>query len=225
MNAAPPARKPLWRRLAGAALRTGKGVASGVRLRSPHNRLVAARAARRSPLLVHVGCGSIIFKGWVNVDLAPPADLLWDLRRGLPFAAACADAVYSEHFIEHIDYEAGAKVVAEMHRILKPGGIVRMATPDLDHLVERYTDKDWRQQEWLEKPWYDFIQTRGMMLNVAMRWWGHRFLYNEEDLRRQLEAAGFQNVRRVAWGKSAMPHLANRETRDDSRLILEGTRA
>jgi len=74
----------------------------------------ASRARRlcqtEERLLLHLGCGTERLTGWVNVDLYFPAELCLDLTRPLPIPDACADAIYSQHFIEHTEKEATALV-------------------------------------------------------------------------------------------------------------------
>src|SRR5688572_10633828 len=55
-------------------------------------------------LQLHIGCGGRRRKDWVNIDLLhPEADYHLDLRRPLPWPDNCVKAIYSEHFIEHLE--------------------------------------------------------------------------------------------------------------------------
>jgi predicted SAM-dependent methyltransferase len=181
-------------------------------------------------LKLHLGCGDVHLHGWVNIDLASRArelrqapDLDADVRKALPFAAGAARLIYHEHLMEHLAVDEGRRCLEDWFRVLEPGGVVRIATPDLEYLVERY-QHGWRDQAWLGQPEYAFIQTRAEMMNVAFRWWGHQYLYDGEELERRLREAGFGGIRRCALGQSAVPELAGLETRADSRLIIEGVR-
>jgi predicted SAM-dependent methyltransferase len=190
------------------------------------NWLSRLRWRRRLPqrdLKLHLGCGSVHLAGWVNIDREVAADLRLDVRAGLPFADGSARLVYHEHLMEHLTVDEGVRCLRDWFRVLAPGGVLRIATPDLEYLVARYQGP-WRDQAWLVLPEYAFIQTRAEMMNVAFRWWGHQYLYDGEELERRMRDAGFQTLRRCALRQSAVPDLAGLETRDDSRLILEGVK-
>src|SRR5215475_1447361 len=66
------------------------------------------RAARRKmwngSLKLNIGCGPNVKTGWTNIDLSGHADLHLDLREPLPFGDSSASIVYSEHFLEHLEY-------------------------------------------------------------------------------------------------------------------------
>jgi predicted SAM-dependent methyltransferase len=182
---------------------------------------------RRLPsrgLKLHLGSGTVRLDGWVNIDLeTPQADLHLDITRGLPFAAGSARLIYHEHVMEHITAEQGVFCLKDWFRLLGPGGVLRVATPDLQYVIERYGG-NWRDQAWLQLPEYRFIQTRAEMINVAMRWWDHQYLYDGEELERRMKEAGFAAVRRCGYGVSTVGELAGLETRPDSMLILEAVR-
>lgn len=109
--------------------------------------------------------------------------------------------------------------------MLKPQGVVRTAMPSLESVVGSYVNDDWKAgQDWLTWPEYRFISTRAEMLNIAMRWWDHHWLYDHEELHRRHREAGFDRLHDMAWGESAYPHLIGRETRKDSRLICEAVK-
>lgn len=181
---------------------------------------------RRFPLpyRLHLGCGRNRFEGWVNIDTdrsLDTVDLVWNLAHGLPVEDSSCGLIYHEHFIEHLSVEQGLFIFRECHRALRPGGVLRIATPSLDFIIERLCAGDWRNQDWLTWPEYRFIRTRAEMLNIVFRWWGHQWLYDREELRRRLGEAGFTRIRDCEWGKSDIPGLCDRETRADSLLICE----
>ncbi len=176
------------------------------------------------PVKLHVGCGNVRFEGWINVDMTgKQVDVRRDLRKGLPYRDGSAALIYSEHFIEHLTCEEGLTVLREFHRLLKSGGIVRIATPDLDYLIGKYVSDDWRAQYWIQNLRSE-IQTRAEMLNICFHEWGHKYLYNAEELDRRLREVGFGRISRQAWNESQHPDLMNRETREDSKLILEAVK-
>lgn len=185
-------------------------------------RLRAATYPRRD-LKLHLGCGTVRLDGWINIDREAAADLHLDVRDALPFGEGAARLIYHEHLMEHLTIDEGRRCLRDWHRVLQGGGVLRIATPDLEYLVERYQGP-WRDQAWLALPEYAFIETRAEMMNTAFRWWDHKYLYDREELERRMREAGFDSVRRCALGESTVPELGSLETRPDSRLILEGVK-
>lgn len=89
---------------------------------------------------VNIGCGRVFDREWVNLDVAPAAPEVraWDARAGLPFGDRSVDAVYHSHVLEHLEADAGKKFLAECARVLRPGGILRVAVPDLESVARAY---------------------------------------------------------------------------------------
>jgi predicted SAM-dependent methyltransferase len=183
--------------------------------------LMRARRIRRylnsteEPRL-QLGSGPHELPGWLNSDLLL-GDIYLDITRRFPFPDASLAYVHSEHVIEHVPEEAGAQMLREIHRILRPGGVVRLTTPDLAKLVAIYEDRspvvsrdDYAQ--YLEAGTYGVPHAHAaQVLNTAMRAWGHQFLYDEEDLVARLTDAGFSKIERVEPGESSHPLLAGLE--------------
>lgn len=178
------------------------------------------RDAPHSEIRLHVGCGSVRLEGWINSDIEGNPDLFLDVTKRFPFPDGSVKYVYSEHMIEHIGVDDAAKCFKEFHRILAPGGVARIATPDLDYVIGKFNG-DWKNQDWLSEAEYKPIQTRAEMINMSFRGWGHKYLYNEEELIRRLRSAGFAVIGKAGWGESSIQILSNLETRKDSKLIVE----
>ena len=172
---------------------------------------------------LNLGSGNVLLKGWVNIDISPVADFQQDLTQPLKFADNSIDYIYSEHFLEHIEYDQAVNLIKECFRVLKKGGVIRIATPDLTHLVNKYKG-NWKDQDWLSHDDYKFIQTKGMMINHAFRGWGHKYLWNKEDLARVFIMAGFNDPTTKYLGISLYDELMCLETRLDSTLIMEGVK-
>jgi SAM-dependent methyltransferase len=71
-------------------------------------------------------------------DALPDNILVANLARGIPFADASVDAVYHSHLLEHLDREPAEGFLREIHRVLKPDGVVRIAVPDLEKACRAY---------------------------------------------------------------------------------------
>lgn len=175
-------------------------------------------------VLLNIGSGKHPIEGFINIDLDEAADIQTDVRNGLPFDDNSVEAVYSEHFFEHLSQSEGAAFLRECRRVLRPGGVVRLAMPDLDALVTRYCSENWSDDGDMFKMGYEWVDNRCEMLNIAMRDWGHKWVYNEEELARIGNLAGFAEAQRMAWGESAHSALSGREYRNSSKLIMELTK-
>lgn len=177
------------------------------------------------PYKLHLGCGRVRFEGWINIDsdssLGETADIVWDIARGIPVEDSSCALVYSEHLLEHFGVEQGVALLKDCRRILQPNGMLRIAMPSLDVLIEKSHNGNWRDQDWLTWPEYRFVQTRAEMLNLSFRWWGHQWLYDREELHSRLREAGFLTIEDVEWGESNITGLRGLETRKDSLLICE----
>lgn len=94
------------------------------------------------PRLLNFGCGASLHREWINLDMQPgaPGVVSHDLRRPLPFATSSFDAAYGSHVLEHLAPEAGARLIAECHRVLRPRGIVRLVVPDLEAIARLYLE-------------------------------------------------------------------------------------
>jgi predicted SAM-dependent methyltransferase len=182
-------------------------------------RLSSKRQCRR----LHVGCGQNRFKNWINSDVKLNSDLIVFLQKRLPFNSKHLDFIHSEHVVEHVSYDIGVYFLKEAYRVLRTKGVLRVAMPDLDDLIDSYQE-DWRRMDWVTWPQFAFIKTKAEMINIAFRWWGHQHLYNREELERALKSAGFCDIRFELFGQSRYPELRGLETRLDSKLIAEAVK-
>jgi predicted SAM-dependent methyltransferase len=92
---------------------------------------------------LNLGCGSRCHPAWINIDIAPcvPGVIAHDLSRGIPLPDSSCDVVYHSHLVEHLRPEDARRFMKECYRVLKAGGILRVATPDLERICRLYLDK------------------------------------------------------------------------------------
>jgi predicted SAM-dependent methyltransferase len=159
--------------------------------------------ADRQNLRLHLGCGPKVKAGWVNLDLHPAADHFLDLREPLPFADGSCEAVYSEHFFEHIGYPEPARtLLADYFRVLQPGGRLSIGVPDGALALRAYGGSDPEHYFQISKErWHPaWAQTPMEQINYLFRQDGeHRFIYDERTLGEAMQKAGFHKVARRAF--------------------------
>lgn len=147
-----------------------------------------------------------------------------DLRRGIPAISNSVDAVYHSHILEHIDRFAVPAFMAEVLRVLRPGGIHRIVVPDLEGAVRVYLanldnksdDHDLSIEPFLEQsvrrkasgtsnqgPMRQRVENL-LLGGARRRGETHQWMYDWLNLGQLLAATGFTDVRRVDEKTSAI---------------------
>jgi SAM-dependent methyltransferase len=91
---------------------------------------------------LNLGCGHRFHPDWENVDFFPiaPNVRVHDLRKGIPYLDGTFDVVYHSHLLEHFPKQIAPSFLGECHRVLKPGGLIRVAVPDLEQIARLYLE-------------------------------------------------------------------------------------
>jgi predicted SAM-dependent methyltransferase len=160
-----------------------------------------ARAyASQEKLRINFGCGANYKERWVNVDLTDNADLQLDLRESIPLPSASAVLIYSEHFVEHLEYPTDVMhLFAECYRLLRPGGRFSAGVPDTSWPILNYAGVGdglyldaCRRMKWHP----DWCRTFMEHINFHFRQGNqHKFAYDFETLQTALEKSGFVSVK------------------------------
>lgn len=169
---------------------------------------------------LQLGAGPTALQGWLSTDLNPRFDttVYLDATKPYPFEDGTFDYVYSEHMIEHIPWENGLFMLQECLRVLRPGGAIRVATPDLKVLLDLYAGAERPIQakyvQWITDTFLNGVEVYkpSFVINNAFNNWGHQFLYDAELMTMALRHAGFEDVRQWPSGESGDPHLRGIES-------------
>ena len=159
--------------------------------------------------MLNLGCGHRFHSAWINVDIVPqhPSVLRADISRAIPFPDRHFDVVYHSHVIEHLRVDDVDRFLRECRRVLKPGGIIRVATPDLERLCEAYLEKlraaavsdhEWLVIEMLDQTVRE--QSGGAMLEYSGKIPTERSLRARAHRRGRPRAAGVHSCRRAIAG-------------------------
>ena len=159
--------------------------------------------------------------GWMNIDLdAPEADLQLDLTELLPFESNSVKYIFSEHFIEHVTRDEAITCLQECRRVLADNGVARFTTPSLKFLAAAYLAEN-------KSSWGNLWQPNSfcMMMNEGMRSWGHKFLYDAQEITDVLVAAGFNTITFENYRESLHKEFHGIESRPyHNELIVEATK-
>ncbi len=161
----------------------------------------------------------------------PPNIEFHDITRGLPFADQSCDAVYHSHLLEHLDRLVAMRFLAEVRRVLKPGGIHRIVVPDLekkcraylnnleqsvahpgispahDRFVASLIEQSVRREATgtrRQRPLRRLVENL-LLGDARRRGHTHQWMYDRVNLRAKLERTGHRDVRVVDDHTSEIP--------------------
>ena len=202
---------------------------------------------------LHCGSGANLHRNWLNMDILRFVDeagrasnpsaiaridrdrfyLEHDHTKPLPVADESFDFAFAEHFIEHITISEAIEWLTGVRRMLKVGGIVRLSTPDLRKYVAGYMNPSGgffeAHRKQLLKMGMKTVPARpAWMLNQIFSFWGHKWLYDPDEVRTVAAAAGFDPKKVVECsyrrGQVAEVCALDLEIRSDESMYLEITR-
>lgn len=148
-------------------------------------------------VLLHIGCGAIDSPGFINIDARkfPHVHVVTRVLTRFPlFPSGVADLVYMCHVLEHVPRAKVPVVLSEMHRLLKPGGTLRLSVPDFDRIVHLYGESGG-----------DIHSVHGILMGGQdYRYNFHFVAFNAAYLGSLLEACGYHDVR--TWDPRSCRH-------------------
>ena len=169
---------------------------------------------------LNLGCGRNIMPGWINADLVAqsPDVFIMDASRHFPFPDNSFDYVFSEHMFEHLDLSGQQNMLSECHRILRPDGVLRIAIPHFDFLIDLVNNPDSDiNKKYLDWSYHMFVQDMVeyevdrkyypvYVVNNFMRDWGHQFIHTSGSLLKMGKSFGFSKGKECSIGIS--DHIA-----------------
>lgn len=158
-------------------------------------------------ICLHLGCGPVNHPQFINIDLipAPHVHYVRSISNLKPFRDNSVDLIYASHCIETFSPLKIPDILSEWYRVLKPGGIVRIAVPDFDKIIELYLAAN-RNIEVI-RPFLMGEQNHKLSIHMS--------IFNRQSLSCLLKQAGFINIQEWHPGSSAITNMLDR-----SRLLV-----
>jgi predicted SAM-dependent methyltransferase len=171
------------------------------------------------------GCGLNPEPGWINSDLKEGAgiDLSGDIRDGLPLDSDSIDYAVSIHALPELAYPDLVPALGELRRVLKRGGVLRLALPDLDRGIAAYQRDD---ESYFHVP-RDEVSSRGGRFIVHMLWYGFsRSLFTADFVEELLSKAGFADVAHCPYRttSSRFAEIVELDDRERESLFVEAVK-
>lgn len=131
-------------------------------------------------LCLNLGGGDVELAGFRNIDRKFGGEL-WQVTdpSGAVYPDNCANEIYASHCLEHFPANETAQVLAEWVRVLKPGGLIRIAVPNLDWILEHR-----------DHPMFEGYLMGGQTDENDY----HHAVFTEKKLRRLMEEAGLVDI-------------------------------
>lgn len=169
-------------------------------------------------LRLNLASGTDIRDGWVNLDAVawPMArrapDVIWEAHQPIPYADNSVDDVYAGYLFLHVEPSRHDGLLADIRRVLKPGGSLVVGEVDMAKLLPR----------WLESPsdkylsglvWGEQGDVHGSELAA---WDTHNQGFTEASLRAFLSRGGFREATRIQVHDAAVWYELTLATRKEA---------
>ena len=167
---------------------------------------------------LNLGAANTQIPGFTSVDLEH-ADIACDLRVfPWPFADASAEAILASHVLEHLTLADARRFLDECARILRPGGCLALAVPDMDLFIEA-----WRTGDFAPLQGYAWQSLNTFMGGGQAEFrpaWRHNHMWNWSALAWELQRVGLI-PERVGFDTSALGDVHTAQYRAIS-LYVDG---
>ena len=142
------------------------------------------------------------------ISFAKNANILWaDGIKRIPENDSSVDVIYSCHMVEHLEKLDVASFFKEARRILKSGGIIRLAVPNIKYQVDNYL-KDGDADKFIESTYLTRKKPKTIIAKIKYLIIGdrnHQWMYDGKSLCNLLSSAGFEETRILEPGLTTIP--------------------
>ena len=150
---------------------------------------------------IHLGCGQKYLPGWYHVD-ALPLDHVDHVGRveDLSFVPdGTAGLIYACHVLEHFGRHTYLDALREWHRVLRPGGVLRLAVPDFGAAAKLYAAGGLPR---------GIEDVRGLVTGGQRDEYDfHGMIFDEPSLSAALREVGFAETRLWDWRTTEHAHM------------------
>ncbi len=183
---------------------------------------------------LNIGCGRKHLNGWLNADINY-GEVYLNATKKLPFRDDSVNFIFSEFFIQVVSAEAGLNFIQECFRVLKPEGVLRLSTLDLQFLINLYLgiesevtldDFSTRIQDVFQT-----VPDRCTFINKTFTAFLQVFCYDFDYLKSIVQSTGFSKIKRPNYGESEHDELKGIEQhsnikwyQDKATLIIEAVK-
>jgi ubiquinone/menaquinone biosynthesis C-methylase UbiE len=89
---------------------------------------------------LNLGCYDKKIHGFINVDIRPEVgpDLVDDAFKLESIEENSVDLIYCSHMLEHLKFPEAKQALRRWYTLLKDGGILRLAVPDMEAVFAHY---------------------------------------------------------------------------------------
>jgi SAM-dependent methyltransferase len=159
---------------------------------------------------VNIGCGKNFPQGWLNTDLYPHFGAVWmNAARPWPIPDGSLSACLCEHMIEHVPKDIARSMMMNAFRALKPGGYLRVVTPELDAFARMTLNPDAPDTADYIAGLRNFAGSGEIDLCDAVNQifydHGHCHIYTIDALSRMLKDIGFADLQFARGGHYVSP--------------------
>ncbi len=141
---------------------------------------------------LHLGCGKRDFgSDWEHIDGGEFPHVSDHDISLLKYEDSSASLIYSSHLLAYFDRSEAASILECWHRVLREGGVLRVAVPDFGVMVSLYESKTVILDQ-LVGPLYGKMLMNGSTIY-------HKTVYDYESLKKMLTDAGFHSVSYYPW--------------------------
>lgn len=154
----------------------------------------------KQEIKLNFGCGGNRLPGWVNMD--------WEvnIEKPLPFPDDHADFILIEHCLEHVPIQSAYNFLVESKRILKKGGILRVAVPSVVQIHKMENDN---YRSFIKRQGWGTGE-RGCGVHAITFQHGHQIWFSREVLEAVMQSIGFRTLQ-LEVHESIRPQLQNVE--------------
>jgi len=211
-------------------------VISGNIMGDADNKIIVPGCSHQNKNAIKLNIGSFInmfYYGWINIDVLNLSEFAkkenyifsqTDMTKPFIYPDGYVDYIFSSHALEHIGIEDGLRFLKECHRMLKTGGVIRIAVPDCGLLMRQYVNNDLNYLKHISPMAESCKCALDKYLAVGLN--NHAYAYDSCNLKNLLQDAGFKDVEQVdPWhSRSEIMEMETIVSHPTISLVMEGTK-